>query len=299
MPQSVDSLLRARAASVGATWNVERGNFPSTHGDFCGVEYDYVLKTVSLKASTKEKLRNCLRVLANPKSTLSQLQKIFGLLQFASVVTAAPVHRYYHAIKFIRRRYSAITRGALKPSDPIALWRSASVEFQSWISYCLRCPPRRPPRNPPAQPQYILFTDASLWGWGAVLVDVSTSRLIVVGESWKSHTHRHINELEILAVQLAVERFHHLLERASSIRLFVDNTTAQHCIRRTYSSSWELNSRLSQLLPLLPQSTGCSLQISYVPSSLNPSDDPSRGVFRHISLAVAPFLQLPARDVRS
>ena len=66
----------------------------------------------------------------------------------------------------------------------------------------------------------MLFSDASMTGWGATDSNCST------GGKWSSYdVGRHINELELLAAFLALQYFANS-SRNCSIRLNIDNTTA-------------------------------------------------------------------------
>ncbi|KZS03850.1 Uncharacterized protein APZ42_033324 [Daphnia magna] len=72
----------------------------------------------------------------------------------------------------------------------------------------------------PDNPNLVIFSDASLTGWGAVC-DGSRSR----GPWTKADADRHINELELLTAYFSLQAFANASE-SISIQLFLDNSTA-------------------------------------------------------------------------
>lgn len=70
-------------------------------------------------------------------------------------------------------------------------------------------------------PQIILQTDASLSGWGAVLIDNKT------GGRWTPDEQKyHINYLELLAILYGLKSFESQLKCFTHVKILTDNTTA-------------------------------------------------------------------------
>ncbi len=66
----------------------------------------------------------------------------------------------------------------------------------------------------------IIYSDASLQGWGAVLGDTSS------GGRWSpAESTQHINYLELLAALFALRLFHSTIQ-GKHVKLMIDNTTA-------------------------------------------------------------------------
>ena len=98
----------------------------------------------------------------------------------------------------------------------VALSPQAQEELEWWAANVIRSHNVLSRENP----SYILTTDASKQGWGAVFGTHSTGGLWAAYES-----HNHINYLEFLAVFLGLQVFCRS-HRDTHIRLMIDNTTA-------------------------------------------------------------------------
>ena len=76
----------------------------------------------------------------------------------------------------------------------------------------------------------IIYTDASLEGWGASMGNVST------GKAWLPDEKLiHINVLELKAILLALMLFVKTSDK--HIKIMSDNTTAIHCINKMGTSN--------------------------------------------------------------
>lgn len=72
------------------------------------------------------------------------------------------------------------------------------------------------------EPDLVIFSDASLSGWGVVLSGATTKG------PWTSQDRScHINELELIAALYALKSFTKQASRVS-VRLMMDNITAVH-----------------------------------------------------------------------
>ena len=123
---------------------------------------------------------------------------------------------------------------------------------------------------------FTIFVDASLKGWGAVIVDMITNETFIHGEAWSSfYKGRHINELEAQALFCAVK----LLPGrsvAKKVHVLVDNTTVvgvtrkQQCVK-----SRLLNDSIIGALQILRENHN-TFSMQWVQSEDNPADLPSR-----------------------
>jgi hypothetical protein len=119
----------------------------------------------------------------------------------------------------------------------------------------------------PGNPDLIIFSDASLTGWGAVC-DGSRSK----GPWTSADAERHINELELLAAYFSLQAFANSSKNIS-IQLFLDNSTAVAYINKcggTHSKALSIpaaqiihwcEARSIQILAShLPGNSGCVFQ---------------------------------------
>jgi hypothetical protein len=126
----------------------------------------------------------------------------------------------------------------------------------------------------------ILFTDASLKGWGAILV-LANGEVFVAGAAWtETHVPSEINVLEATAVRRAMEHFAELLgekkELVDALRIVVDNTSVKLSAVAGRAKDAALNDQLVHLLHLIKK-TNFPVSFEYIPTVLNVSDDVSRG----------------------
>jgi hypothetical protein len=84
---------------VGAQLNDEPLNEPHRQGKWLGVLHDHAQKSVKLPEDKVRKIESAHELLFSPECTCDDVSRIYGLLQWASTVMRAPLHRYYTAIK--------------------------------------------------------------------------------------------------------------------------------------------------------------------------------------------------------
>ena len=143
------------------------------------------------------------------------------------------------------------------------LWWSRKVQLREGVSLSL-----------PA-PDISFFSDASGVGWGALVGEHHASGL------WLPHQKAlSINMRELLAVQLGLQAFEHLIV-GMSVALFCDNTTTVAYLRRsggTFSSTMNSTAREVLLADLL----GRRGQVVGTEWSLHPASRLGQSVDRHL-----------------
>lgn len=103
----------------------------------------------------------------------------------------------------------------------------------------------------PLNHHYLLTTDASEWGWGAVLQNSSGSILTELQDQWKLNTPlQHSNVREALAILNAIKALAPRLQN-SNLRIQTDNITALAMLSRWTSRSIHVQKIASDLIPLL------------------------------------------------
>lgn len=135
--------------------------------------------------------------------------------------------------------------------SPALEWWSAPGRLTQGVSFLLTPPDLR------------LFTDASTEGWGAHL-----DELRVAGLWSPAQTRLHINNLELLAVQLALEQFLHRV-KGRHVLVMTDNTTVVGQIKNQGGThSWILYLQTKELLTWA-DSQAIKLTAQHIPGKLN------------------------------
>ncbi len=115
----------------------------------------------------------------------------------------------------------------------------------------------------PIEPDLVIFSDSSLYGWGASCNSVTARGPWTDGEKGK-----HINELELMAAFNAVRSFAPL-SIGISIRIFIDNSTAVSYVNRAGGTHSRSCSRVAQDLVLWCESRDIRIEAVFIPGELN------------------------------
>ena len=264
---------------ANVTLNIEDLNQWHTLGIWLGCEVDYTQAIMRLAPKTLKKLREERdRTLRNEEATLGDIQVLFGLLFYASRVLRLPTVDFYTAIKYYRRRQSEMLASPeFAPSTTRAdIWKCAKPQIEEWLDLALQNNWTNHPST--VKSHWVLATDASITGWGAVLYNMSTGQVLSVGGRWRHrHEAKEINTLEMLAVQKACYAFERELSSpdVKALDLLVDNTATMYTMRKGHSSKFDLNQALRRSLRALPKNI--PMRIGYITTADNPADSLSRG----------------------
>lgn len=261
--------LDATAVECSLTWKPSDTKNQATHYDFIGVTWDHERHRVSPSS------RLCAKLLkANLRcDTAGALESLGGRLLHASAIAGVFPGTYWFAVKYLRRITNSLNRGFRLAHEPVNVPPSVSRELTEWVADVQR---QREVLEPPAETTMTVFVDASLTGWGGVMVDHFTGEVSIVGQSWSSRQRNyHINELEALAL---LEVISLLPGKVSGGRLHVcvDNTSVAGVVRKKLCArSSVLNDAVvGALAHLRRKRITCSMQ--WVKSERNPADYPSR-----------------------
>jgi hypothetical protein len=202
---------------------------------------------------------------------MEDLEKIFGLLIYASYVLAIPMHTRYYAFKLVRRRFSLLAKDLL-PGDEARIWPSTYHVWKEWVDNIVTHPGRQ--ARTKIDPNYILITDASQKGYGGIVFPLHSSQnqIRTHSGSWQNAnvdpSRFHINELEMKALVLCADM---LVPRGARLIVLVDNTTVLHTVEAGRSRNYTINNAIGQL-----RSKFSVEQIKYIRSEENPADNLSR-----------------------
>ena len=168
-------------------------------------------------------------------------------------------------------------------------------ELQRWITLVQQPVPIR---LEPREIAYTVFVDASLDGWGGVIVERSTNKITVLGARFPPPLQgAHINELEAIALQNVVRRLPPEVA-GGRVQIVVDNTTVRWVAKKgVCAKNRVLNDAVVDALTHL-RGMHCACSIQWIKSADNPADAPSRvsmsslagGGIANVTKAVVAFL---------
>ena len=199
-----------------------------------------------------------------------------GRLIHAAGVMQIPLARFYLAMKIVRRRLHALNHGQATLTDQARLPSSAIEWLEKWRRQALGT---RIVEKACNDKRSFLFTDASLKGWGAILV-TSDQQIHVTGGSWRFATASgDICKLEAASVSNAIDAFAATImaSQDGELEIVVDNTSVQHALRRGVARSLDVNENIRPALEKLQQSR-LKVSTRYIHSKDNPADPTSRGL---------------------
>ena len=269
------TLLHRNSSACNVQLNGGDFAVPCQANEFCGKFNNYATKTVRLADKQIPKLSAARDQLLRQDATVGDLEEIFGKLQWASVVLQAPTHNFYFAIKFVRRRLSALAKGVLSRDSACHLWALARRDFEAWFHFLLQNNPVHPQRVLSSKDcSFVLFSDASNKGWGAVLTSPTTGLIESIGSVWPDQLQfLKIADKEALALKYGLEHFHDKVQ-GGHLAICVDNTSLQGALRKGRYGAPRLNAEVGEILKALPVASQFALH--YVDTKSNPADYPSR-----------------------
>eukprot|EP00760_Papus_ankaliazontas_P026717 PhM_4_TR3069/c1_g1_i5/m.91122 len=278
-----------RATGIGATLNeitpddartqpftaVER--LVAEKGEFLGIEFDYVAKKVRIGAKTIKKLRLLQEYFDSENFTVQNFIALFGVLFFTMQVTRPPAAKYYHALK----EYSRVAR--MVQCDPAALAThykgspSRVALIRQWIREVLENPwVDVVPNVTPGDCRYTLVTDASAWGWGALLWDWEEQRMWETSQKWE--TRFRANKISTWAETEGITRaLRHFFPEGppASLAVLTDSSAAAGAFTKGRSPVYALNRAVGDA-----QTAGFYNQpivFQHIEGATNPADMLSRG----------------------
>ncbi len=188
---------------------------PSQEVIILGFVINSITMTIRVTDEKKAKIKTILlAAIANPVDiSIRQVAKIIG-----SLVSSLPGVQYgalyYRCLEMDKISALKISKGNFHA--PMTISKEGLEELGWWVDHIdesfnyLSFPPFN----------IIIYSDASLQGWGAVLGETSS------GGRWSpAESTQHINYLELLAALFALRLFHSTIQ-GKHVKLMIDNTTA-------------------------------------------------------------------------
>ncbi|ORC92306.1 uncharacterized protein TM35_000045200 [Trypanosoma theileri] len=236
---------------------------------FIGAYLNHKNHTVSLSDKTIKRLQQAPSL---DNATVEELESTVSRVVRAGGVRGESLFPYYFFLKIVRRRLSRLNRGLSRPQDPANLSATAKDIGHSWLNTLLMNGPVHTPQKMPSTAT--LVTDASMYGWGALLFKDS-GEVLAGGGAWE-HTPHMISQAEARAVHLALRGFKMHLTGPLDIR--VDNTTVMNIMQKGNTHSQTLLKEANAIDRVL-RPYSITAKWSYVASENNPADGISRGKF--------------------
>ena len=251
------SYLLRLFSSLGLSVNARKSRLtPSQSLVYLGVQFHLDAGTLALPVSRVLSIRRLCRLCLHlSRMSRRELERLVGTLNFAAQFLPLGVLRLRPLVAWMNSRTSPASRDL-----PVLLDRAFRVAVRVWldVDFLGASVPMSLPR-----PALQLMTDASLYGWGGVLLPQSVSGV------WPpSFQGMSINWLELMAIKLSLEHFTPFL-RGQSVLLLSDNTTSVACIERQGTYRSEALMSLSQDILEFCQRHSISLVPRHLSGDLN------------------------------
>ena len=255
-------------ANLGYVLNMKKSlTIPTQRLTFLGLEIDTVSSSFYVPEKRKLKLA-CIRefILSHHKVSVQVIQKFIGLC--ISMVLAIPGAKLFTA-----EGNRALSDAALNALDNIKISPGLRTEVEYWRFLDSWEKP-----FPWLSERHVILklsSDASGYKWAAVLHngDVKTE----ISDFWSTQEiQSSIMVKEALALYNALKSVGDKI-RNCRVCASVDNMGVIHAWKNQYVRSPEINRILKMMFTLLLQEN-CILTLSYVPSSTNEADAPSRSL---------------------
>lgn len=241
---------------------------------FLGETYDYRRAQRKLSDKTIEKLiyiQDGLKKSA-PQS-YRQIAAIFGVLFYATEVSALSLAPHFDALTFFRRTMSIVTTWDA-PSEGIPA--DVNCKLQIWVARLLRNIPVPVARLTSAVPDIELFVDASEFGWGCVSIRGDSKR--VFSQPW-SQTDKAEHKVGSSVTSEPLGALRAVLATSSvgmqKVVIHTDHMGLVYAGQRGYGKARTYNEIMLQLQQKFPST---EFVFKYVPGPSNPADPYSRGV---------------------
>jgi hypothetical protein len=243
-------------------------------GDWLGARYDYAHGRQKLAEKTVSKLRTSWARRA--EWTHRDYAAHMGLLFFAASVLHTRIGDFFEAMKQLRLRSRTLTEQPALWDQPMHTTAGEELALLQWTQAALANP--FVACTSPKSAERVLVTDASDWGWGAVLFDSASGAIATHGEAWTDKDRAMLNtgvsaHCEPNAVYRALCRFIRPDDNRPLL-ILTDSTTARYAIERGYSPSFAVNSIANRIAR---EFGGVPMRLEYIKGALNVADAPSRG----------------------
>lgn len=269
-------LVWDKLAELGFIVNKEKSSMePTQKLDHLGFSFDTRNMTLSVpKNKLRDLRREATKMLNKGHTTLRSLSSFVGkaMATTLAVFPARLMTRHLLALK-----NSALKRSGAQWTDTVVLTAQAEENLSWWISSLREWNGTSWLQTPP---DLDVYTDASDKGWG----------IVIGGKTWsglwsQEELQQHINWKELQTVFLALT----LPEtQGHMVNLAIDNTSTIAYVNKFGGTRSAPLMEAADRIWRHCLATGTRLQTTYVPSSFNPADSPSRQLQEQLEWSLHP-----------
>jgi hypothetical protein len=244
-------------------------------GDWLGEAYDFCRKTLALTEKTREK------ILAVWAERGTWTWRVFGrsisLLFYASRTLGVQLSPFFAALRAFREASRLLSDAPKRWDDAARVDPCAMRALSSWVEAVLTSGPRRIV-DALTLPKWVMATDASAWGWGALVLGPN-GELLSHAHTWTAQdVDRGLNcgtstHAEPEAIYRAMCKTLVPGDEAA-VEIWTDNMAAKYALAKGYSPAWYVNVVCERIRRTFPN---VMLTLKHVPGVQNPADGVSRG----------------------
>jgi len=255
LQHSVLNLFTTMVHELGLTISQSKADTSgswSALGEWIGFVHDVDQGSHSLSQSKLEKydtsLQSAVQVASQGKTVSKKsLQQLVGRINHVATIFTA-------GRAFMRNLIEAVASDKAE----VRLAASHKADLLWWKAALKTLPSEARMRRPPEVSDPLLATDASLFGFGAVLdrsgqdsvlSKVTPSSLLIAGRFSQPSVSGDMTLLEMWAVLAALQQWGPSL-KSQTVRLFVDNASVEFAVRKGRSFSARVNQVLRKILLL-------------------------------------------------
>jgi hypothetical protein len=277
------ALFVDRVNLVGAKLNEDVSDLDAlvqTTGDWCGVHLDMSAKTVALTQKTIAKLTESWR--RRLDWTWRNFAAHVGLLFWTWGIIDVPMAEFFPLLRFVSSACKLLAERPDLWEQPAVVWPSAWPTLSSWTDLALANHPRVVPQK--SEPEWLVCTDASRWGWGYVAVNTATGDVHSHGAPWSAAMEQmHGDKLRrstFAEPHGILNTMCHLLSTREgspkNVRVGTDSTVARAAYDRGFNThSFDINECLRRLRRTFEGRF--TFEFFHIPGADNPADGLSRG----------------------
>lgn len=251
-------------------------------GEWLGVEIDYTNKLQRLGKKVLHKLQ---QIQANWNSSRTLQAKTiaatFGVLNFAVMALDQNLQRRFGILQFFRRFSKDVSIDERLWGARVVVPKAIHKKIADWIEETLANSPARL-KSLENRPSYTIVTDASAFGWGAVVFNHTSGEVLSHSQEWATEDDVKKDasvETETLGAMRAICRFIPTrLSPGSIVRVLTDSVTAAALINKRSSASFRTN----QMLKVLDVYKDIIFLANHIDGESNMADGLSRGKTRQI-----------------
>jgi hypothetical protein len=244
-----------------------------------GVDIDYTRQAVRLASKSQAKLAAAYEAFKHKGFSYRNCLALYGMLFFTLQVTRTPAAKFYYCLK----EYSSVARRV--QGDPNILDcqyvcpPERARHLSLWIEEALKnewTAVRRPFESMDAEDTHVLITDASSWGWGALLRRKGSTQWETASGRWANAWlgAKTSSWAEPEAIARAIGHFFTTTPTCPLV-ILTDSRVASDAIEKGRSGAYTVNKAVASVFQKVERHL---LHIRHIAGTSNPADGLSRGV---------------------